>query len=88
LDAGFFGPLPYFLKAAQQALDLRKVIERPFNLLKHRQGLEPLRTQSQESTTTVTIVANIANLLIELAGYRHIKTTTEKEQLTLFEKAA
>lgn len=88
LDAGFFGPLPYFLKATQQALDLRKVIERPFNLLKHRQGLEPLRTQSQESTTTVTIVANIANLLIELAGCRHVKTTTEKEQLTLFEKAA
>lgn len=88
IDAGFFGPLPYFLKQTQQALGLRKVIERPFNLLKHRQGLEPIRTHSQEATTAVTIVANIANLLIELAGFRQVKTTPEKEQLELFQQAA
>jgi hypothetical protein len=88
IDAGFFGPLPYFLKQTQQALGLRKVIERPFNLLKHRQGLEPIRTHSQEATTAVTIVANIANLLIELAGFRQVKTTPEKEQLELLPQAA
>ena len=68
--------------------DMRKVAERPFNLLKHREGLEPLRTLSSNTTRTVTVIANIATLLIEIAGYRHKKKVSRNKQVELFSKAA
>jgi len=43
------------------------------DLLKHREGLEPLRTLSQKTSTTVATIANIATLLIEIAVYRKKK---------------
>jgi hypothetical protein len=88
IDSGVFGQIPYYLDEAQKALNMRKVAERPFNLLKHREGLEPLRTIGQKSSTTVATIANIATLLIEIAGYRKKKKQTKKEQLYLFAKAA
>ena len=87
-DAGIFGHLPYFLPEAQQMLATRKVIERPFNLLKHREGLEPLRVYGQKNSTTVATIANIATLLIEMAGFRKKKSIPKKEQLTLFKDVA
>lgn len=69
-------------------LSMRKVIERPFNLLKHREGLEPLRVYGRQSTTTVAIIANIASLLIEIAGFRKKKHFSTKEQVELFREAA
>ena len=67
---------------------MRKVAERPFNLLKHREGLEPLRTLSKETTRTVAVIANIATLLIEIAGYRQKKKVSKNEQIELLDKAA
>ena len=88
VDNGVFGQLPYHFKETQQLCDMRKVAERPFNLLKHREGLEPLRTLSKETTRTVTVIANIATLLIEIAGYRHKRKVSKNEQTVLFAKAA
>ena len=88
VDTGLFGQVPYQFKESQQLCKMRKVAERPFNLLKHREGLEPLRTLSRETTRTVTVVANIANLLIEIAGFRMKKEISKNEQLVLFPKAA
>ena len=88
VDSGAFGQIPYHIKQVQQLCSIRKVAERPFNLLKHRDGLEPLRTVSRETTRTVTMIANIATLLIEIAGFRHTKKTSKNEQLQLFQKAA
>jgi hypothetical protein len=88
IDSGVFGQIPYYLDEAQKALNMRKVAERPFNLLKHREGLEPLRTIGQKTSTTVATIANVATLLIEIAGYRKKKKKTKKEQLYLFAKAA
>ena len=88
IDSGVFGQIPYYFDKAQKALNMRKVAERPFNLLKHREGLGPLRTMSQKTSTTVATIANIATLLIEIAGYRKKKKKSKKEQLYLFAKAA
>ncbi len=77
LDSGQFGLLPvHHFAQAQKALDMRKVAERPFNLSKHRDGLEPLRTRGMVNSTFVTLSSNITTLLIEIAGYR--KKTKKK----------
>jgi len=71
LDSGQFGLLPvHHLAQAQKALDMRKVAERPFNLIKHRDGLEPLRTRGMVNSTFVALSSNMTTLLIEMAGYR------------------
>jgi hypothetical protein len=70
VDTGIFGKLPYFLTGASKIVGMRKVAERPFNLIKHRDGLEPLRTKGIGNSTTVATIANITTLLIEIAGYR------------------
>jgi hypothetical protein len=88
VDSGAFGQIPYHVKQVQELCSIRKVAERPFNLLKHREGLEPLRTVSRETTRTVTIIANIATLLIEIAGFRRTRKVSKNEQLLLFRKAA
>jgi hypothetical protein len=88
VDSGAFGQIPYHIKKVQELCSMRKVAERPFNLLKHREGLEPLRTLSRETTRTVTVIANIATLLIEIAGYRRTAKVSKNEQLELFREAA
>jgi hypothetical protein len=70
VDTGVFGKIPYFLEGAQKIVTMRKVAERPFNLIKHRDGLEPLRTKGISNSTFVATMANITTLLIEIAGYR------------------
>jgi hypothetical protein len=79
VDTGAFGKIPYFLDGAQKMVAMRKVVERPFNLIKHRDGLEPLRTKGMHNSTVVATIANIATLLIEIAGHRK-KVKTNKEQ--------
>ena len=79
VDTGVFGKIPYFLDGAQKIVAMRKVAERPFNLIKHRDGLEPLRTKGIHNSTVVATIANIATLLIEIAGHRK-KAKTNKEQ--------
>jgi hypothetical protein len=79
IDTGAFGKIPYFLDGAQKIVAMRKVAERPFNLIKHRDGLEPLRTRGIHNSTVVATMANIATLLIEIVGHRK-KVKTNKEQ--------
>lgn len=88
VDSGAFGQIPYHIKQGQELCSMRKVAERPFNLLKYREGLEPLGTVSRETTRTVTVIANIATLLIEIAGFRRTKNVSKNEQLKLFREAA
>lgn len=51
---------------ARQATEIRKNIERPFNLLKHREGLETLRVRSQSGVVVQCAFATMANLFIEV----------------------
>ena len=68
---------------------MRKVAERPFNLIKHRDGLEPLRTRGIENSTVVAGLANITTLLIEIAGYRKKKKNKDAQiSLPFCQKAA
>jgi hypothetical protein len=86
VDTGVFGKIPYFLAGAQQMVAMRKVAERPFNLIKHRDGLEPLRTKGIHNSTVVATMANIATLLIEIAGHRKkVKTNKEPDENLAFE---
>ena len=88
LDSGHFGQLPCFMEEVEQMIQMRKVAERPFNLIKHRDGLEPLRTKGRHNCTVVATVANITTLLIEIAGYRKKKKKVENAQLSLLKKVA
>jgi hypothetical protein len=86
LDTGAFGKIPYFLNGAQKIVAMRKVAERPFNLIKHRDGLEPLLTKGIHNSTIVATTANIATLLIEMVGYRKkLKTTNDQDKNLAFE---
>jgi hypothetical protein len=82
VDTGAFGKIPYFFDAAQKMVAMRKVAERPFNLIKHRDGLEPLRTKGIHNSTVVATMANIATLLIEIVGHRK-KVKSNKEHNNL-----
>ena len=83
VDTGVFGIIPYFFKDAQKIVGMRKVAERPFNLIKHRDGLEPLRTKGIHNSTVTATIANITTLLIEIAGYRKKKKTLKNQNKTL-----
>ncbi len=69
-DTGLFQSVPTGCAQHDQALTIRKHAERPFNLLKHREGLEQARVRSQHSLLARCTIASIATLLIELAGTR------------------
>ena len=77
---GCFGAIPKQIEALEQVIDLRKNIERPFNLLKHREGLEPLRARSQQGVMAVATFATMANLFLEITATRKTK---KKEKLQM-----
>jgi hypothetical protein len=69
-DTGLFQSIPVGCAHHQRALDIRHNAERPFNLLKRREGLEQARVRSQHSLLARCTITSIATLLIELAGTR------------------
>jgi len=77
-DTGVFQSIPAGCAQSQRALDIRKNAERPFHLLKRREGLEQARVRSQHSLLARCTLTSIATLLIELAGTRK-KTRTSAE---------
>jgi hypothetical protein len=83
VDSGMFAQIPAQLDGVKEVEDLRKNIERPFNLLKHREGLEPLRVRSQHGVMVVATFANMANLLLEIVGTR--KTKRKENRYTQLE---
>ncbi|MFQ6116488.1 MAG: hypothetical protein ACE5NG_20715 [bacterium] len=79
VDSGAFGQIPSFFPEAQRITGMRKVAECPFNLIKHRDGLEPLRSRGIENATVVAGFANITTLFIEIAGYRKKKKNKDRQ---------
>lgn len=73
VDTGIFGQIPDYVDGIEKIKDLRKNIERPFNLLKHREGLEPLRVRSQHGLMAAATFANMANLFLEIISARKTK---------------
>jgi SRSO17 transposase len=63
-----------------KALDIRKNGERPFNLLKKREGLEQVRVRSHHGVVVRTTFTTMATLLLELAGTRRTKKVKQKQE--------
>ena len=78
-DNGYFQRIVYGSDAVSKALDLRKNGERPFNLLKKREGLEQVRVRSQHGVVARTTFTTMATLLLELAGTRRTKKVKQKQ---------
>ncbi len=84
-DSGYFQRVHNFLEQTDQAIDIRKNSERPFNLLKNREGLKETRAKSQHGILARCIFAQMATLLIGMAGTRKKQKPRKKqeEQLSL-----
>jgi len=75
-DTGVFQSIPAGCTHYQRALNIRHNAERPFNLLKRREGLEQARVRSQHSLLVRCTVATIGTFLIERFGTRRKPTTS------------
>ena len=87
-DNGHFQRMPVEGDLAEQAISIRKNVERAFNLLKNREGLKEARVRSQRALIARSTFATIATLLIEMAGMRKKVKKDRSKQLDLFGKAA
>lgn len=83
-DNGHFQPMPTFPDGSQDAVDIRKNCERPFNLMKKREGLEQTRVRSQHGVVVRSALTTIVTLLIEMAGTRHKPKKKDNGQKELF----
>lgn len=82
-DGGCFQPIPQGTAGVSKAIELRKNGERPFNLLKKREGLEYSRVRGQHNILAQSVFTTIATLLIEMAGTRKNPKPKRKRQLPL-----
>jgi len=85
-DNGRFQRILYGSQEVIQALDIRKNGERPFNLLKKREGLEPVRVRSQHGILARCTFSTLSTLLLEMAGTRK-KKKKKHIQMALLEAA-
>lgn len=85
VDGGVFQHIPHHTELIQQAHDIRKNCERPFNLLKNQTGLETVRVRSQHATMARCTLSSIAVLLIKMAGARRKDVVDKPQQLPMFE---
>ncbi len=83
-DNGHFQPMLTFHNGSQKAIKIRKNCERPFNLMKKREGLEQTRVRSQHGVVVRSALTTIVTLLIEMAGTRHKPKKKENDQMELF----
>jgi len=78
MDTGLFGPVPRCVPEAQEAVDIRKIAERPFNLLKHMDGLEPCRMKTQSTVSAQAVFSQMIGIFKVMAGLRSVPSS-EKE---------
>jgi hypothetical protein len=78
--------LPHHTEHIQQAHDIRKNCERPFNLLKNQTGLETVHVRSQHATMARCTLSSIAVLLIKMAETRRKQCIAKPQQLQMFEE--
>nr|WP_319396189.1 transposase [uncultured Desulfobacter sp.] len=83
-DKGLFQPMLTSHDASQEAIDIRKNCERPFNLMKKREGLEQTRVRSQHGVVVRSALTTIVTLLIEMAGTRQKPKQKDDGQKDLF----
>jgi hypothetical protein len=86
-DSGCFQPVPHGTAGVSEAIELRKNGERPFNLIKKREGLEYARVRGQHNILAQSIFTTVATLLIEMAGTRKSTQSNRQQQLELLAAA-
>lgn len=86
-DNGCFQRILYGSEAVTKALEIRKNGERPFNLLKKREGLEQVRVRSQAGLIARGTFVTMATLLLEIAGTRRKEKVDKHIQMQLPEAA-
>jgi hypothetical protein len=86
IDIGHFQRILYGGDLVSKALEIRKNGERPFNLIKKREGLETVRVRSQQGLVVRTAFSTMATLLLEMAGTRR-KRKKHPEQMKLLKAA-
>lgn len=86
-DNGHFQRMPMDSKLAEEAVSIRKNSERPFNLMKKREGLEDARVRSQHALVVRSVFTMITTLLIELSGTRRKNKPDVQEDYVLDEAA-
>ncbi|MCP3927426.1 MAG: transposase [Desulfobacterales bacterium] len=87
-DNGHFQRIIHGSDEVAKALDIRKNGERPFNLLKKREGLEEVRVRSQHGLLARCTITTMATLLIEIAGTRRKPKQKPKQEQIEFDMAA
>lgn len=88
LDTGCFGPLPSCVDEAQEAIDIRKTAERPFNLLKHMDGLEPCRMKTWSTISAQAVFSQAVGIFKVLAGLRAVPRPDDKPRQEVLPIAA
>lgn len=83
MDTGHFGPLPSCIEETQLAIDARKLTERPFNLLKHMDGLEPCRMKTRATVSAQLVFSQMVGIFKVLAGQRAVPKTNKPIQEVL-----
>ena len=81
LDNGCFQRILNGSESVSKALDIRKNGERPFNLIKKREGLDQVRVRSQHGLVARATFTTMATLLLEMAGTRRKKKTKQMDLL-------
>ncbi len=77
IDNGCFQPIVHGSAAVAKAIELRKNGERPFNLIKKREGLDETRVRSQHALLARCTITTIATLLLEIIGTRRKRKREE-----------
>lgn len=70
LDTGLFGPIPFASPMSRAVQNIRKVAERPFNLFKHMDGVEPCRMKSQPTFAAQMVFSQMIGLFKVMAKLR------------------
>jgi hypothetical protein len=68
-DSGRFGQIPDTFEEVDQIRELRKHMERSYNLFKHRAGLEHLRLKSQHGAMAAVTFVHLATVFSEIVAY-------------------
>lgn len=84
IDTGLFGPLPSVALQTKEVVNIRKVTERPFNLLKHIDGLEPCRMKTQGTVASQVLFSQMIGIFHVMARLRSQPKLIPKQEVLSF----
>jgi len=70
IDTGLFGPIPHSKPWSREVQNSRKVAERPFNLLKNMDGMEPCRMRTRATFSAQMVFSQMIGLFKVMAELR------------------